>query len=66
MTPKSFGKLFSSFKDKKDSHNNLPSKGNYTSTILDKHDKFINGFEHGCSLQQVEAVVKTALQALFY
>ena len=34
-----------------------------TSTILDKHDKFINGFEHSCSLQQAEAEVKTILQA---
>ena len=39
---------------------------NCTSTILDKHDKFITGFEHSCSLQQAEAVVKTILQALFY
>ena len=37
-----------------------------TSTILDKHDKFITGFEHSCSLQEAEAVVKATLQALFH
>ena len=36
---------------------------NSTSTIFDKHDKFINGFEHSCSLQQAEAEVKTTSQA---
>ena len=30
---------------------------------IDKHDKFINGFEHSCSLQQAEAEVKTTSQA---
>ena len=38
-------------------------KGNSTSTILDKHDNFITGFEHSCSLQQAEAVVKTTLRS---
>ena len=38
-------------------------KGNSTSTILDKHDNFITGFEHSCSLQQAEAEVKRTLQA---
>ena len=38
---------------------------NGMSTIVDKHDKFITGFEHSCSLQQAEAVVKTTLQVSY-